>query len=59
MPAVKAMLRIRDIMVRLRIRISDLQIRIPSKFFAYYFLKVHIHHVSKIKNHKKVTEEYR
>jgi hypothetical protein len=27
----------------------------PSKFFAYYFLKVHFHHFSKIKIHKELT----
>ncbi len=29
-------------------------------FFAYYFLKVHLHHFSlKIKSHKEVTKQYR
>jgi hypothetical protein len=27
-------------------------------FFAYYFLKAHLHHFSKIKRHKKVTKQY-
>jgi hypothetical protein len=26
-------------------------------FFAYYFLKVHLHHFSKIKSHKEVTKQ--
>ncbi len=30
--------------------VSDLQ---DGNFFAYYFLKVHLHHFSKIKRHKK------
>jgi hypothetical protein len=38
------MLRIRDILVRIRI-----------SFFAYYFLEVHLHHVSKLQIHKEVT----
>jgi hypothetical protein len=30
--------------------------RRPKKsFFAYYFLKVHLYHFSKIKSHKEVT----
>jgi hypothetical protein len=33
---------------------SDLQ----DGFFAYYFLKVHLHHFSKIKSHKEVTKQY-
>jgi hypothetical protein len=28
-----------------------------SKFFANYFLKVHLHHFSKIKTHKEVTKQ--
>ncbi len=28
-----------------------------NKFFAYYFLKVHLHHYSKIKSHKEVKKE--
>ncbi len=28
-----------------------------SKFFAYYFLKVHLHQSSKIKSHKEVTKQ--
>jgi hypothetical protein len=28
-----------------------------NKFFAYYFLKVHLHHFSKIKIEKEVTRE--
>jgi len=32
-----------------------------SKFFCLlrYFLKVHLHHFSKIKSHKEVTKQYR
>ncbi len=26
-------------------------------FSAYYFLKVHLHHFSKIKSHKEVTKQ--
>jgi hypothetical protein len=26
-------------------------------FFAYYFLKLHLHHFSKIKRHKEVTKQ--
>ncbi len=34
--------------------VSDLQdVNIFSQFFAYYFLKVHLHHFSKIKSPKK------
>jgi hypothetical protein len=79
-----ALLRIRDILVRIRIRIcgsvplsnqfansdpdptsdpaifvSDLQdgnlkFIFLSKFFAFYFLKLHFHCFSKKKNHKEV-----
>ncbi len=27
------------------------------RFFAYYFLKVHLHHFSKIKSHEEVTKQ--
>jgi hypothetical protein len=30
---------------------------LPS-FFAYYFLKIHLHHSSKIKLHKEVTKQW-
>jgi hypothetical protein len=33
--------------------VSDIQ---DGKFFAYYFLKLHLHHFSKIKSHKEVTK---
>jgi len=34
--------------------VSNWQLKnIFSKFFAYYFLKLHLHHFSKIKSHKK------
>jgi hypothetical protein len=36
--------------------VSDLQ-DINKKFFAYYFLKVHLNHFSKIKSHKEVTKQ--
>jgi hypothetical protein len=26
-------------------------------FFAFYFLKVHLHHFSKVKSHKEVTNQ--
>ncbi len=29
----------------------------PSSFFADYFLKLHLHHFSKIKSHKEVTKQ--
>ncbi len=29
-----------------------------SKFFAYNFLKLHLHNFSKIKNHKEVTKQW-
>jgi hypothetical protein len=28
-----------------------------QSFSAYYFLKVHLHHFSKIKSHKEVTQQ--
>jgi hypothetical protein len=28
-----------------------------KKFSAYYFLKVHLHHLSKIKSQKEVTKQ--
>ncbi len=28
-----------------------------SKFFAYYFLTVHLHHFLKMKSHKEVTKQ--
>jgi hypothetical protein len=57
-PACEEVLRIRDILVLiriLRIRASDLWIRIllfsrrQQKTSAYYIMKVHLHHFSKIK----------
>jgi len=27
------------------------------RFLAYYFLKVHLHHFSKIRSHKEVTKQ--
>ncbi len=29
-----------------------------KSFFAYYFLKIHFHHFSKIKSHKEGTKQY-
>jgi hypothetical protein len=42
--------------------VSDLQdiekvIFFPRIFFAYYLLKVHLHHFPKIKSHKEVTKQ--
>jgi hypothetical protein len=59
--------RIRDILVRIRILgsvpltndpapASDLSLFLI--FFAYYFLKVHLHHSSQIKSHKEITKQY-
>ncbi len=36
---------------------SRYHIFLPS-FFAYYFLKIHLHHSSKIKLHKEVTKQW-
>jgi hypothetical protein len=30
-----------------------------KSFYAYSFLKVHLHHSSKIKSHKEVTKQYK
>ncbi len=62
------MFQIRDILVR--IRTADLRIRIRILLFssvtlmptnnyvvAYYFLKVHLHHFSKIKSNTEVTKQ--
>ncbi len=68
LPLQKAVLRIRDILVRIWIRTSGEQIRIllfsvsdlqgsKKKFFAFYFLKLQLHHFSKIKSHKEVTKQ--
>ncbi len=38
--------------------VSDLQdVNKNSQFFSYCFLKVHLHHFSKIKSHRKVTKQ--
>jgi hypothetical protein len=37
--------------------VSDLQDVNKKLFFAYYLLKVHLHHFSKIKSHKEVTKQ--
>jgi hypothetical protein len=47
----------------LHIFLSDLQDVIEKdaffpSFFAYYFVKVHLHHFFKDKNHKEVTKQY-
>ncbi len=57
------MFRIHEILVWIRIRIllfSSLTFKMPAKnlffsiiFSAYYFLKVHLHHFSKIKSQKE------
>jgi hypothetical protein len=74
---IQAVLRIRYILVRIRIRTSDQRIRIlviissvtfkmTTKFFFFFlsfllitfqFLKLHLHHFSKIKSHKEITKE--
>jgi hypothetical protein len=38
------------------ILVSDLQ-DVNKSFFAYYFLKRHLHQFSKIKSHKEVTKQ--
>ncbi len=58
---------IRDIFVRIRILLFSsgtfkMQKKLVFKYFAYYFLKVHlrVHHFSKIKSHQKeVTKNSR
>jgi hypothetical protein len=61
--AILAVLRIHDILVWIRIRIQLFcviglkdtnKILILKKFSAYYFLKVHLRHFSKIKSQKEV-----
>ncbi len=37
--------------------VSSLQDVNKKFFFAFYFLKVHLHHFSEIKNHKEVTKQ--
>jgi hypothetical protein len=40
--------------------VSDLQVankKFDKSFPAYYFLKVHLHHFSKIKSQKEVTKK--
>ncbi len=62
------MFRICEVLVRIRIFDSRILMqvrhRIPAifvsdlflaKFLCFYFLKVHLHHSSKIKSHKEVT----
>jgi hypothetical protein len=55
-------LRICDIFLRIRIRIlvfSTVTFKLTKKnyVFAYYFLKLLLHHFSKIKSHKEVTKQ--
>jgi hypothetical protein len=38
--------------------VSDLQDGKLKQFFAYCFLKLHLHHFSKIKGHKEVTKQW-
>jgi len=72
-----AVLRIRDILVRIRIRgsvpltsgsgfdpdpaisVSDLQDGTQKCLFDYYryFIKLHLHHFSKIRNYEEVTKQ--
>ncbi len=60
------MLWIRDILVQIRIRGSDPAIFVKTatkkqkknlRVFAYYFLKIHLHHFSKLKSPKEVTKK--
>ncbi len=47
--------------IRMRIRIllfSSVTFKTSTKFFAYYFLKVHLYHFSKLKSHKEVTKQW-
>ncbi len=37
--------------------VSDLPAVNKKLFFIYYFLKIHLHHFSKIKSHKEVTKQ--
>jgi hypothetical protein len=63
-------IRVSDQWIRIRFRIrlwillfSSLTFKTPTKNFvflnvsAYYFLKVHLNHFSKIKSHKEVTKQ--
>jgi hypothetical protein len=61
-----SVLRIRDIVVRIRadqdpdpaifvIKLQDANKKL--NFSAYYFLKVYLHHFSKMKGHKEVTKQ--
>jgi hypothetical protein len=60
--SLSAVLRIHDILVWIRIQIN-LQVAYKKLIFylkvfsAYYFLKVHLHHYSKIKSQKEVTKQ--
>jgi hypothetical protein len=59
----KAVLRIHDILVWIRIRIwirGSMPLTNGSGSFSpYYFLKVHLHHFSKMKSQKEVAMQYR
>ncbi len=49
-----------DLLIRIRILLfSSVADKQPTKnmFFAYYFLKVHLHQSSKIKSQKKLQKE--
>ncbi len=37
---------------------DDLKLLFFLRFFAYYFLKLHLHHYSKLKSYKEVTEQW-
>ncbi len=53
-----AVLRIRDILVRIQIQIrGSVPLTNGSVFFCYYFLKLYLHHFSKIKSLKEVTKQ--
>jgi hypothetical protein len=52
------------IRIRIRILFSSLTFKMPTKhdffkkgFSAYHFLKVHLHHFSKINSQKEVTKQ--
>jgi hypothetical protein len=62
-PLARPVLRICDILVRIWTRTSDYfeifvrNLKIFLTFFAYYFLTVHLHYISKIKSHKEDTKK--
>jgi hypothetical protein len=48
---------IHDILVRVRILLFCQWPSKATKFFAYYFLKLHLYHFPKIESHKEVTKQ--